>query len=390
MAAGARTRQRTQPRGATSPFQRRGRPDEGWSWGPWVTVPGGTYERFYESMSDTVHTYPYGDSPLDHFKWEGRPPTVSGLCKRMDYYSGAVVDEYQHINTAVYGVGYGDAKFEHRNTGLSDDPALYVNEALAKNNPGSPSVDLAAFIAELRDLPRTARGLGKVSQAPIATSFGVRPLIGDIKAILSLTDSIAARQKQLQKLSRGVQKERLSLAYRKVKDESTSGIHYYSGYYTRIEVETSRRVWAVKSHFIETNPLKPPPKYDTSYVRRLLSSASSIATLWELLPWSWLVDYFVGIQDMINASNGNRVPGYKVSSLCVCVETKTRFDFLNGGLADRWQGGTFRPGFVNILTQKRAIINDPRPGFPRVTGYLTSGQLSNIAQLALAMAGRRL
>lgn len=91
---------------------------------------------------------------------------------------------------------------------------------------------------------------------------------------------------------------------------------------------------------------------------------------------------------MVNAANGNRIPGYTVSSLCVCIETKTRYDFLNGGQADKWSGGTYRPGFADILTQKRGIFTDPSPGFPRVIGYLTSGHLSNIAQLTLAMAGR--
>lgn len=92
---------------------------------------------------------------------------------------------------------------------------------------------------------------------------------------------------------------------------------------------------------------------------------------------------------MINAANGNRVPGYEVSSLCVCVETKTHIDLLVKDRSAEWSGGTIHQGYVDVLTQKREIFNNPRPGFPRVKGYLTDHQLSIIGQLTLAMAGRR-
>lgn len=390
MAAGPRNRSRTRPSVATSSYQRRSKAACDWDWSAWQTYPGSTHRTFYESMQDTVHAFPFGESPLNHYKWEGRPLTISGTCLWMDPGTHCVRVETHHTNTSLFGADYGNGNLGHANTGLTDDGSLYINEALAKGNPGTPTVDIAAFIAGLRDLPGTVRSLGRLSQAPIATSFGVIPTLSDVLAILSLTDDIAARQKQLQKLSQGTQKEHLSLAFRKVRDEwSSSSFHPHTGHRPMYKKETTRRVWAIKSHRIKTNPLKPPPKYDTSYVRRLLSSANTVATVWELLPWSWLVDYFVGIQSMINAANGNRVPGYEVSSLCVCVETKTHIDLLVKDRSTEWSGGTVHQGYVDVLTQKREIFSNPRPGFPRVKGYLTDHQLSIIGQLTLAMAGRR-
>lgn len=313
---------------------------------------------------------------------------VSGLCMEMDA-NGCSVSEYDHSDTMFPSFSHGDTSYQHRPTGLTTDLSLYINEALAKGNPGSPTVDLAAFIAELRDLPETFRALSKLTQAPIATSFGVIPTLGDIQAICDLTDSIAARQDQLRKLSQGTQKERLSIAYRQVKDEQFVARYVYSGHDVYKRYTTSARVWAVKSHRIKTNPMKPPPKYDTSYVRRLLTSASSLATFWELMPWSWLIDYFVGIQSMIAGANGNRVPGYVVESLCVCMETKTHYDIIAKGRSKYWTGGTYHPGSIDILTQTRRIFKNPSPGFPRVMGYLSDGHTSNIAQLLLAMSTTR-
>lgn len=389
MPAGPRYRERKRPAYASSSFLRRARPACGWSWGEWYEYEGSTHDLFFENMSDVVHTYPYADGYLDHYKWEGRPARVTGLCTLSDG-DGCVIVENKHTNTVPFPLGYRDSYYGHLVTGLSGYHADYINEALSKNNPGAPVVDLSAFIAELRDLPSLPASLGKLSQAPIATSFGVIPLVADIQAILSLTDSIAARQEQLRKLSQGPQKERLTLATREVQGESPLSTFLYSGHIGYLKRKTRRRVWAVKTHHIESNPLKPPPKYDTSYVRRLISSASSVATLWELLPWSWLVDYFVGIQNMIGAANGNRIPGYKVTSLCVCIETDTDIEILSQGRAARWGGGTFHPGHVDILSQTRRVFPDPSPSFPRVKGYLTSGQLSIIGQLTLALAGRRL
>lgn len=388
MPVGPRRRQRTRPAYASSSFLRRTRPAYGWPWKNWYVHPGATYELFYEDMRDSINAFPFPDTNFYHYKWEGRPARVTGLCSYSDV-TGTTVVECDHKNTVPITLGYQDGFYGHLNTGLSEVHADYINMALAKNNPGSPTVDLAAFIAELRDLPSLPASLGKLSQAPIATSFGVKPLIADLRAILSLTDSIAARQEQLRKLSQGPQKEHLTLATREYTGESPLTAYAYSGHYGLLKRKTKRRVWAVKTHLIGTNPHKPPPKYDTSYVRRLISSASSVATLWELMPWSWLIDYFVGIQSMINAANGNRIPGYQVTSLCVCIETDSDIEIVSNGRAARWGGGTFHPGHVDILTQTRQIFKNPSPSFPRVNGYLTGGQLSIITQLTLAMLDRR-
>ena len=345
-------------------------------------------------MTDSTNRFPWPDTNMTHESFRGRPATVSGTTQQA-FESCPLEIAYKgiHTNTSMYPIDYGAAHTAHLATGLSDDYQDYINDALSKNSPGAPKVDMAAFIYELRELPGTLFDLAARSgwlSKPIAWTFGIKPVLSDISSAISLAKSIDERQRMLRSMVNQVRKEKMNLAFRKVSDTNTGiGSLNYTGFLYKTSKVTSQRVWCTKHHTIGVNPKIPPPMFDSDYCLGLLTSDTSVATFWELFPWSWLVDYFVGIGTMIDAAGGNRIPGYQVLDLNIMIETKTRCDYLEDGRVDRWTGGTFRPGYYERKSQLRRVVKNPSPTFPRVLGYLTSGHQSILAQLAASMASKR-
>jgi hypothetical protein len=263
---------------------------------------------------------------------------------------------------------------------------------LVKNNPGVAKIDLAAFIYELRELPRLYDVFisnPRVNEMPIAYLFGIRPLISDIQSAISLAESIDQRLRQIEKLKQGPVKERISLAERTVTASRSQGAGPYHGFPLFLDITTTRRAWAVKTSTIETNPHVPPELPNTKEMLRLLLTNQSLVTLWEVMPWSWLIDYFVGVQEYLMAFSGNRIPGYKVLSLCVCIETKTRGETYTTSRSERWTGGRLTHGWFERLDQTRRIFENPKPIVPGFSAALTAGQITNLGALALAFSGDR-
>jgi hypothetical protein len=341
-------------------------------------------------MHDYVSSPPYGDQLLSHTKFDSTPVLAHGTCLLLT--PGRASYEYGHTRTIVYPIEYGDASLDHLGMSMTGAPEDYINAALVKNNPGNPAIDLLAFIYELRELPALFSTLisnPKWKDVPIAYLFGVQPLLGDIRSLLNMTDSIDARMKQIEKLTQGPVKERLSLGHETRNSSQTLYPGFLHGWWLQKEKTTTRRAWAVKTSVIEQNKLKPPEKPDTSAIRRLLLTDCTLVTLYELMPWSWFIDYFVNIQEYLRAFGGNRIKGYRVLSLCLCVETETRGKVYPTSRQEGWSGGNVSQGRWTLLDQRRSIHPNPTPQLPGLTPILSSGQIQTLGALALSLGGHR-
>jgi hypothetical protein len=263
-------------------------------------------------------------------------------------------------------------------------PDSYVNKAIGMGHPGVPEVDLAEFLVELREIPAIIFPK-HVLTVPISILFGVLPFLRDLFALADIADSIDKRMELINSMVGREKKRKLGLGKTestKTKSSVTFGAHLEERWTTNL------RAWCVKTETIESNKLKPPRKFNTSQVRNLLISDLPILTAWNLMPWSFMIDYFVNVDDMIRAHN-NRVPGYKISSLCVCVETKTKYQIKHTGSFDSYWSGNVRVGGGRYerLTQRRGIYPNPTPRLPRLYPLLSPSQLGNLLAVAAALAG---
>lgn len=387
----ARTRKRQSYYVASSSFQVRSKPGVDWNWTNYSskTIEDKCLNK-YEIMYDHVSSPPYVDQLLNHTKFDSMPVIARGTCRLLTPAKASY--EYVHTRSIVKSISYGDASLGHIGMSMPSTPQDYVNTALVKNNPGVPSVDLFAFIYELRELPALFSTLisnPKWRDVPIAYLFGVQPLVSDIRSLLNLTDSIDARLKQIEKLTQGPVRERLSLGNETRSASSTLAPGVYHGWYLQREKTTTRRAWAVKTSVIERNKLTPPEKPDTSAIRRLLLTDCTLVTLYELMPWSWFIDYFVNIQEFLRASSGNRIKGYRVLSLCLCVETETKGKIFPTSRQVGWSDGNVSPGRWTLLDQRRSIHSNPTPQLPSLTPILSSGQVQVLGALALSLGSNR-
>jgi hypothetical protein len=261
-------------------------------------------------------------------------------------------------------------------------PSSYVNAAIAKANPAASVVDLGEFIGELKDLPSMVFPK-RLRHIPIGILFGWLPFLQDIFELTKLSESIDRRMELINSLSGSVKKRRFGLGsdhgYRS-DQEVVYGAKFKEEWHTTV------KAWAVTSDTIAYNKLKPPPKFDRAYVRKLLLSETPLVTAWNLMPWSWLIDYFVDVDGLLRA-HGNQIPGYQLLSLCICLEQKTKYQIRHSGYLDRWDGDiTLMRGRFERTDFKRRIYPDPTPRPPSVWPILSNRQLGNLAALGLALS----
>jgi len=382
-----RTRSRSAPRSLSQKAERRSRnlSRSGYPWGNWYQTGITAWAQIMtEEMVDQIDKPPYPDHYCNHYRWRCQPPRLIGNTYQWSNKKGGLWRHNYRFNN--YHVGIVDDGWQwsgHLATHMSTNPDDYVNDAIARANPAASAVDLGEFIGELRDLPFVIIPR-KLRQLPIWYLFGVLPFLNDIMELTRLSDSIDQRMQLLRSLQGRTKKRRHGHGTALSRDHRIPASAF--GLLLREEKETSVRAWSVSSATIHYDKLKPPPKYDTSYVRKLLLSETPFVTAWNLMPWSWLIDYFVDVDGMLRAY-GNQVPGYELLSLLVCVEEKTSYQIKVTGVAEGWKGhGRVQRGKFERLNFRRKVYPNPTPRPPTVWPILSNRQLGNLAALGLALS----
>lgn len=384
-----RTRQRQWPATYSSPYQvyKRDFYHTGFPWKDpvWKGLSYAYKTPFYELMNDGIGPRPYPDRDLFHDKFRGHPGRLSGS---MSYWSSArnALSEIQdHTNTHIGDSGWQYSGSGHLQTHMSIYPSDYINAAISAGSPGEADVDLGEFIGELREwrdlVPRSTVGI------PIWFAFSLRPLLADLLKLQDIAESVNQRMHELNRLTGRTEKKRVGLGRaqsRKTTPSTLEGLRF-----KKVKV-TQVRAYCVKTHSIEHDRLKPPKLWNTAKTRRLLYSAHPLVTIWNLLPWSWFIDYFFEVDAMIK-SMSNKLPGYQVNSLCIGVEEKTKVRLEKTGMVNGWAdlGLTINGGSWERTTYRRLIDGSPRTRFPSFTLLLSKGQIANILALAAAMADKR-
>lgn len=282
------------------------------------------------------------------------------------------------------------------------NPNYWATKALAGVNPNVPTVDLPLFLFELKDFPRMLRDLGRVLQKQVKASdvpggylayqFGWKPLISDALSLLNLQQDISRRMNVLSQTNsgRGVART-LSRETSEVSQPSFMTLrtaldgraltvaHTYS---------TQRRVWYKGKLTMppeakdELSRLLGTPGWNrTSFL--LGFSSMSASSIWEAIPWSWLVDYFINVGDVLEAGRGS-LP-FNLSSVNIMVHdtyTETTQVVRND------LGLDFIPHKGVVESKRRYVIANATPRLTLEPG-LTEHQTSILAALLTASALRR-
>jgi hypothetical protein len=192
----------------------------------------------------------------------------------------------------------------------------YAWEILAKTNPSRPHVSVPTVLAELRELPQLVRGYGQslirsAASANLSWRWAVKPMISDVQKLLQFAKASNERLNELRNLRDGkMLRKRCHLDTQVVTHPKTRlSCHSEGGaVYCQRQYVTSWNTWG--SAEWKVLPDSVLPKLDDRGLQALadrvaagITSHGALETAWELMPWSWLVDWFSNVGTMIQATN---------------------------------------------------------------------------------------
>jgi len=281
------------------------------------------------------------------------------------------------------------------NTVITPSTAVGVNalitQVLARLNPSRPIVDLPLAIYELRELPRMLKNIGdavkngksyKVRDLAgnyVEYSFGWAPLIGDLYKLWNIVPEMQEAYRRLKKLEE-TQKFSGSLkasfdTWPGPVDKVTQTIGYSFTCNTQFESDV-RRWYSGKLDAAFTPP--PLDMAPNAQLGRALGLNLSASTLWNAVPWTWLIDYFTSIGDFLDAHRG--VLPYRVAVIDIMVREKIRErrsliasqGYTTIGIAGQGKLSTWKQRFVRPYPTPTlfALKDDPLAGKAFLLGAL--------------------
>jgi hypothetical protein len=317
------------------------------------------------------------------------------------------VDVVRQGGVTKYVIGFGWSKnwrtFRPSSRSWSGVPLLDPQEvvkAIGKTQPFRPVISLSVPLAELKDLPKLIRQIElhhltnlrnhgidpkKVAAGDfLAWKFGVAPLLKDISTLFELGKKVDARLKLLEEsLSRGYYGANVSLSstdlYLPEYVSSLTRPAYFGGgpkvtwhfagkrrrwaYVrwvpltgAREKIRQALRVWAkfedktLFNVFAAGAASKDP--YSLFYKFLGISNAQAVASVWELSPWSWLVDWLIPLGDLLQSSIAGNIP-WQSSHGCIMEEDTFRFVIDSIDVA--------KPSHGSLQQQLTAKVDGPVP-----------------------------
>ncbi len=275
----------------------------------------GTIQR--DGFPPTNATYQFGlqrcedeVSPGDGHNLTVTKHTRSGACVA----TGKIHDNWT-VDNYYLGAARGTTYPQHLGSlGIPSDAEL-ASELLARTNPSRANVDIPVFIGELWDLPDLVRKAGgsllrRIAAGNLKYQFGIRPLVSDLLDMLNFVDLTDKRMRELKALQ--------ASGIRRTRTLYKNG-QYDSGNRTTQSSPTALRTWhayttvtvvTVRGH-VKWFPTGDFPTTDAkirSLARKaVLGLTLDGATAWELIPFSWLADWFSNIGSLMQAGR-NIVP----------------------------------------------------------------------------------
>lgn len=309
---GARTRSRDERVGFSGTYQ---------SFAPPNTFFKSGSSGTWETCDDVTGNFPR-PNPFRLRKYTVIQPSVSGTLRNAQGNPLRILSGYP--------MGYSPAP---------PDPSAYYHDLdevdrsnaawdlLASTNVSAPHVSVPTFIYELRDLPEIVRGWGQgllrdAAKGHLSWRWVVKPMISDLRKLFNFADAVERRRLQLVNLrnnrflrsTAGLSQQSMTLPPQAVVLHSEGAMIY--GWR---DVTITEKIWGSVQWKLQENVSLPTSLGSQEYMAKFLTfgytNQEALAVLWESMPWSWFVDWFAGIGDVIAATN-NAVP-MTWSNVCI-------------------------------------------------------------------------
>jgi hypothetical protein len=240
---------------------------------------------------------------------------------------------------------------------------------IARTNPSRPGVTPLTLAQDVIELPKMLRDVGRLLSkkkkhvAPrdlakwnLAIQFGWIPLIHDVSALLHFQSSVDKRARELERLwSKGGLKRRLKLGNAHAEAVVTPVIidtQLGATVYGIRKTYTSARSWGTIRWLPTALPPAPPGTAKFNQYARNVVSGWTITGLnqgaWDILPWSWIVDWFSNTGDYMLANSAGVPCGHLTPNIMTETTSQHSYSRLGSGGDASWvTGGTGNASFVS-------------------------------------------
>lgn len=270
----------------------------------------------------------------------------------------------------------------------------YAMDVIARTNPSTPHISVPTFIGELKDVPDLVRGWGSdilenIAKGYLSWRWGIKPMIRDFQSMLSFQEAVANRLRWFDTLeSKGVLRRKVGLGTAAVQDAPVSKAICSVGalVYALEKISYTEKVWGSTQWKLEDGYVFP----ETLTGRRNLAHRltfgitgyESLNTAWELLPWSWFVDWFASVGNLIAATN-NTIP-VTPHRTCLMRTTTSVAKYERTPFPGESLWATIsRPGWAIWERKERHVVASPAPISLSTLSLIESDKWSILAALAV-------
>lgn len=389
-----------------------------------ITYPGGGYP-----VKPTLYGFTYDGllSSESHWKlpdgtWSGGGPfyvrkrSLTSVPMPYDWVRNNV-----HIFGSAHANGVGAAlgsaiptiptppSFASVSVGLQAD----YTKGYARTRPGNPVAHVGQFVGELllpNGLPRVPivnqsrlSGFRRLGDEYLNVAFGWIPFVRDLQQMYYLWHNLDKRLAQIVRDNgRGIHRKATILDdVTTTNTAQTSPIPFDfcingpsnwgsgSSFIRTVTKTTDRRWYAAKYQYYI--PDIGSSQWTKKATRALFGANLTPDLAWELLPWSWLIDWFGNVGDVISNASSNAVDNLTTKYSYIMKHTSTE---VTASVQTEWNNLTTsgnlilagrRQGFTRNLTETKLRLGGLNPfGLGIQVGSLSNYQLGILAALGLS------
>lgn len=233
-------------------------------------------------------------------------------------------------------------------------------QLIKRTNPSRPVVDVPVFLAELKDFPELFRIAGssllrKTASANLNYQFGWAPLCSDLLKLMHFASHLERRVRELQSLhNRGLRRTVELWRGSNILNNYSQPAASYCGSVTTY-VETWVTTVKVTGH-VRWHPTNSFPLSNSALRRQAIRAALGLtidpATAWELIPFSWLIDWCSSVGDYFQANRNIVGASYSNPRIMEHLRTEKFARFVSGSTS---RGATFSDARFSRETKTRRV-----------------------------------
>lgn len=282
---------------------------------------------------------------------------------------------------------------------LEGTTAELTSKLLANSNPFRYEVSVPVMIAELVEAASllklaSANWISLLGSQHLNYVFGWEATKRDIRDLTKITTSIEARIKEFNALiSKGGSRRRVFLTESRaqgpevVESIISNGFGSWDG---RIKTKYETKVWgSVRWVPNRTSPidLTKLTAFNEAALVCLDLRIPDASTIWEAIPFSWLLDYFVNIGDVLQAvEDTDKVLPRDICIMRERVVTVEVVGIPNSSDVLPWRReSAFSDGESRFEIKLRNVINVENLGDLLSYGFMTKGQATNLLALLMSL-----